>query len=54
VKCHQRCEQTHQLRECGQHPGQHDDIHASPGWHSEADVREDMVGEGVPLVGELN
>jgi hypothetical protein len=45
----------HQLGgECAQHPGQHNDIHAPPGWHGGASVGEDMVGEGVLLEGEQN
>ena len=45
----------HQLRrECAQHSGQHDDIHAPLGWRGGAGVREDMVGEGVPLEGKQN
>jgi hypothetical protein len=45
----------HQLGgECAQHPGQHDRIHAPPGWCGGAGVGENMVGEGVPHEGKQN
>jgi hypothetical protein len=45
----------HQLGgECAQHSIQHDGIHAPLGCRGGADVKEVMVGEGVPLEGEQN